>query len=64
VVAHSAVVRGGFVPATLVDLATELPAAMVAMSTRARTGAARALLGSVTSAVVHRAHAPVLVLHP
>jgi nucleotide-binding universal stress UspA family protein len=48
----------------LVELATELPAAMVAMSTRARVGAARTLLGSVTSAVVHRAHAPVLVLHP
>ena len=48
----------------LVDLATQLPAAMIAMSTHARTGWNRTALGSVAMKVVHDSPCPVLVQRP
>jgi hypothetical protein len=36
---------------------------LIVMSTRALTGPARALLGSVADAVVRTSHCPVLLLH-
>ncbi|MCD9623842.1 universal stress protein [Rhabdothermincola salaria] len=48
----------------LVDLARRLPATLVAMSTHARGGIARAALGSTTMAVVRDVSCPVLVYRP
>jgi len=48
----------------LVELATRLPATMIAMSTHARTGWQRTSMGSVTMKVVHDAPCPVLVQKP
>ncbi len=46
----------------LVRSARELPATLLAMTTHARTGIARAALGSVTMDVVHHSPCPVLVV--
>jgi nucleotide-binding universal stress UspA family protein len=48
----------------IVDLAGRLPAAMIAMSTHARSGLARTALGSTAIKVVHDASCPVLVTKP
>jgi len=48
----------------LVELARQLPAAMIAMSTHARTGWDRTALGSVAMKVVHDSPCPVLVQKP
>ena len=50
--------------AALVELARHLPAAMIAMSTHARTGWGRTALGSVAMKVVHDSPCPVLVQKP
>ena len=47
----------------LADLADDLPAALVAMSSHRRAGLARFALGSVTMGVVHLAPCPLLVTH-
>jgi nucleotide-binding universal stress UspA family protein len=46
----------------IVRSARELPATLLVMTTHARTGIARAALGSVTMDVVHRSPCPVLVV--
>jgi nucleotide-binding universal stress UspA family protein len=46
----------------IVRSARELPATLLAMTTRARTGLVRAALGSVTMQVVHDSPCPVLVV--
>jgi nucleotide-binding universal stress UspA family protein len=48
----------------IVELASRLPAAMIAMSTHARIGLARTALGSTAIKVVHDASCPVLVTKP
>ena len=48
----------------LVDSARELPASLLALTTHARTGAARTVVGSVTMDVVRHAPCPVLVVGP
>ena len=48
----------------LVDLANQLPAAMIAMATHGRTGMARTALGSTAMKVVRDAPCPVLVHRP
>jgi nucleotide-binding universal stress UspA family protein len=48
----------------IVDYARDVPASLIAMATHGRTGLARLALGSVTSAVVHDAPCPVLVVRP
>ncbi len=52
------------VPATaIVDAALEFHAELVVMSTHGRTGAARAILGSVADEVLRRAECPVVLVH-
>ena len=51
-------------PRALVEFAKHLPAAMLAMSTHARTGWDRTALGSVAMKVVHDSPCPVLVQQP
>jgi nucleotide-binding universal stress UspA family protein len=51
------------VAAAIVKTAEARSADLIVMSTQALTGAARALLGSVTDAVVRSAHCPVLAIH-
>jgi nucleotide-binding universal stress UspA family protein len=47
----------------IVDVADKLSADLVVMSTHARTGVARAVLGSAADALVRTAHCPVLLIH-
>jgi nucleotide-binding universal stress UspA family protein len=47
----------------IVDAANTMAADMVVMSTRALTGPARTLLGSVANLVVRSAHCPVMLVH-
>lgn len=47
----------------IADLATDLPAAMIAMECQGTTGLARVVLGSVTMGVLHLAACPLLVTH-
>ena len=51
------------VPTAIVGAAHEANADLIAMSTQALTGPARALLGSVADAVVRSADCPVLLVH-
>jgi nucleotide-binding universal stress UspA family protein len=51
------------VAAAIVKTAEARSADLIVMSTHAQTGVARALLGSVTDAVVRAAHCPVLTIH-
>jgi nucleotide-binding universal stress UspA family protein len=64
--AHGVSVRGvavlGDVSATIAQTAAEISADLIMMSARARTGPARAILGSVADAVVRHAPSPVLLL--
>ena len=55
---------GGDPAAALVEFAKHLPAAMLAMSTHARSGWDRTALGSVAMKVVHDSPCPVLVQQP
>jgi nucleotide-binding universal stress UspA family protein len=48
---------------TIVNVAEQVKADLIVMSTQALTGPARALLGSVADAVVRTAHSPVLLVH-
>jgi nucleotide-binding universal stress UspA family protein len=61
-VTHEATVAAS-VPAAITTIAAEQSVELIVMSTHALTGAARALLGSVTGAVVRTADCPVLVIH-
>ncbi|HZA22580.1 MAG TPA: universal stress protein [Dehalococcoidia bacterium] len=54
----------GHPAATIVDLASEIPGSLVAISTHGRSGIGRWLLGSVTDRVVRHSPAPVLVIRP
>jgi nucleotide-binding universal stress UspA family protein len=55
-------VMTGTPAAGIVDLARDTPGAMVAMTTRGRSGAGRAVLGSVADRVVGHSQAPVLLV--
>lgn len=54
--------REGGVPQEIVGLAEEIGAGLVVMGSRGRGGIRRALMGSVSDAVVRHAHCPVLVV--
>jgi nucleotide-binding universal stress UspA family protein len=58
------VLRRGDIADAIVEYARDVLASLIAMATHGRTGFARFALGSVTSAVVHRAPCPVLVVRP
>lgn len=60
----SAITQDGSVPDTILAVADEIHADMIAMSTHGRTGIQRWLLGSVADRVVHHAHIPVILIHP
>jgi len=58
------VTREGPVSETILDVAEETHADMIAMSTHGRTGISRWLMGSVADRVVHYSHIPVMLIHP
>ncbi|HNB36907.1 MAG TPA: universal stress protein [Anaerolineales bacterium] len=58
----STVLRVGSVAETILGVAEELEADVIAMSTHGRTGAVRWLLGSVAERVVHNSKVPVLLI--
>lgn len=60
----SGMTREGPVPDTILEVAEETHADLIAMSTHGRTGISRWLLGSVADKIVHRAHIPVMLVHP
>jgi nucleotide-binding universal stress UspA family protein len=60
----SGLIREGPVPDTILAVAEETHADMIAMSTHGRTGIQRWLLGSVADKIVHHAHIPVMLIHP
>jgi len=60
----SGITRDGLVPDTILAVAEETHADVIAMSTHGRTGVKRWLLGSVAEKVVHHAHIPVMLIHP
>ncbi len=60
----SGITRDGFVPDTILDVADETHADVIAMSTHGRTGVQRWLLGSVADRVIHYSHIPVMLIHP
>lgn len=60
----SGITRDGLVPDTILAVADETHADVIAMSTHGRTGVKRWLMGSVADKVVHYAHIPVMLIHP
>lgn len=60
----SVVTQDGAVPDTILAVAEETHADMIAMSTHGRTGVKRWLMGSVADKVIHHAHIPVMLIHP
>jgi nucleotide-binding universal stress UspA family protein len=58
------ITREGSVPDTILEVAEETHADLIAMSTHGRTGVERWLLGSVADKIVHHAHIPVMLIHP
>lgn len=57
-------VRDGPVPETILEVADEVHADLIAMSTHGRTGLERILVGSVADKVLHLSHIPVMLIHP
>lgn len=60
----TSLMREGPVPETIVEVADEIHADMIAMSTHGRVGMQRWLKGSVADQVVHLTHIPVVLFHP
>ena len=60
---HLLVLRDDLPSGAIVRSAQELPATLLAMTTHARSGFGRAVLGSVAMEVVHHSPCPVLVVH-
>jgi nucleotide-binding universal stress UspA family protein len=58
----STLLRIGSVAETILGVAEELDADVIAMSTHGRTGPARWLLGSIAERVVHNSKVPVLLI--
>lgn len=58
-----AIKAAGPVWKTIIELADSQDAAAIVMGSRGLTGVRSMLLGSVSSAVVHHAHRPTLVIH-
>jgi nucleotide-binding universal stress UspA family protein len=54
-------VREGIASDVVVDVAREYAASLIVLATRARTGMARVLLGSVADSVLGRAGVPLLL---
>ena len=60
---HLLPLRSDYPAGAIVQSAHDLPATLLAMTTHARTGIARAVLGSVAMDVIHHSPCPVLVIH-
>ncbi len=60
----SSVMREGPVPDTILAVAEETHADVIAMATHGRSGIQRWLMGSVADKVVHHSHIPVMLIHP
>jgi nucleotide-binding universal stress UspA family protein len=58
------VTRDGAAPDTILEVAEETNADVIAMSTHGRSGVQRWLMGSVAEKVVHHSHIPVMLIHP
>ena len=58
------ITKEGPVPDTILEVAVETHADMIAMSTHGRTGVKRWLMGSVADKIVHHAHIPIMLIHP
>jgi nucleotide-binding universal stress UspA family protein len=60
----TAITRDGTIPDTILEVAEETHADVIAMSTHGRAGIQRWLMGSVAEDVVHDSHIPVMLVHP
>ena len=58
------ITKDGPVPDTILAVADETHADIIAMSTHGRTGVSRRLMGSVADKIIHHAHIPVMLIHP
>jgi nucleotide-binding universal stress UspA family protein len=58
------ITKDGPVADTILNVADETHADIIAMSTHGRTGVSRWLMGSVADKIVHHAHIPVMLIHP
>lgn len=58
------ITREGPVPETILAVAEETRADMIAMVTHGRKGFPYLLKGSIAEQIVHHAHIPVMVIHP
>ncbi|HSO12882.1 MAG TPA: universal stress protein [Anaerolineales bacterium] len=57
-------IREGPVPETIIKVADEIHADMIAMSTHGYTGLKHWFKGSMAEDVVHHTHIPVMLIHP
>ena len=60
----TSITRDGRIPDTILEVAEETHADVIAMSTRAPLGLQRLLGGDAAEEVVHAAHIPVMLVHP
>lgn len=60
----SGLIREGLASETILSVAEEIHADVIAMTTHGRTGIKRWLMGSVADEIIHSAHVPVIVVHP
>jgi len=60
----SGITRDGPVPDTILEVAKETHADVIAMSTHGYSGVQRWLIGSVADRVVHYSPIPVMLIHP
>jgi nucleotide-binding universal stress UspA family protein len=60
----TAITRDGTIPDTILEVAEETHADVIAMSTHGRAGIQRWLMGSVAEDVVRDSHIPVMLIHP
>lgn len=60
----SFLIRQGPVAETILEVASEIPADVIVMSTHGRSGMKRWLLGSVADRVVTHSAIPVMTIHP
>ena len=60
----TSIIREGSIPEMILQVADEMHADVIAMSTHGRSGMQRWLMGSVADRVVHHSHIPVMLIHP
>jgi nucleotide-binding universal stress UspA family protein len=60
----TSITRDGTIPDTILKVAEETHADVIALSTHGRVGIQRLLQGSVAEEIVHASHIPVMLIHP